>query len=86
MEFIVPLLIQCPVIGVFSWVLITMTRDNRKEKQELVKQFQDVLRENRQEKQELVKQFQDALDKVVSKIGERLDRIETALKSHVFQQ
>jgi hypothetical protein len=39
-----------------------------------------ITRENNKRQDEMSKQFQVALDKVVEKIGDRLDRIENELK------
>jgi hypothetical protein len=43
MEIIVPLVTQCPVIGILLWFIVTMQRESRQHQKEIADRFQTTL-------------------------------------------
>ena len=78
-NIIIVLATNCPVIGVLIWFLVMNTKANHKRDEWMMNEF------SRREER-LADQFHAALDKVVTKIGERLDRIEGDLKTHIIKK
>ena len=83
MEYITTLLMQCPVVGIFAWFLVTITKENNRKfermQAEHTRQFERMQDEHCRQMERISVQFQAALDKVVDKIGGRLKRIERTL-------
>ena len=76
---IITLATQCPVIGILVWFLMQDKKENARQSE---RQAEEHIRQ--QERQ--AELFQAALDKIVTKIGERLDRIECDLRTHIIKK